>query len=1530
MSTQVLGENGLSDNLRAMLGNECLKKPRKSPAVSMTELEKEEFHKITMVYSKAVCQIQVFDSNDNIINRGTGCVIEGGLVITNYHVVEYFINNRDKAKIQAAFFRATSQTKTMNERSTTFKIIELSLDPSRYLFWSPNNNKDINGKRMEVDSDHLDFAIISLSSHSFSQIPKNVFSIFETCVSKAISDKNSCKITSHKIVHGCSNNEFIPEESFSNQIVKEETPIRVIQYPEDIDEKTATKGTLKIAEGNIQKDENPKKHSIHYYTDTNQGSSGGAIIDFHGNFIALHYQNIGSCGCNAEHTYCKSGVLISRIRDCLKNTYDAEKSQEQKIQELIADEQVYKKTELDNLLFDKLKEFYCSQAEIETLIEERTLSIEDIYVRLALIKEEKEKKDKEKKDGKIQQTPEDNRWPTYETIYDPKESIKLEEIFKHEKLKQKKEKRIIVWGAAGAGKSTCLHHIAHEWANKRLWNEFKAVFWICLRNLNANYYPPLRRDEEKYDAYYLIARECNLLSKEHNLDLSTLRSLLADEEFCNNTLLVLDGYDELPYIADRGHLANAFKQLKKIFPHILISSRPQSVTFIQNPVEIEILGFDRKGVDQYIEKFHDQISKTSELSSEKLQSKLKSLRYLLKQKPLINSLSCIPINLELLCCLYFFEEEIDANAFTTITSLYSHIIDWLCKRFLLRRGISEVSSADICELENICDHSKISPLISILTEVAWYAMGENTLYFPQNKIKVDLFNSIRALGLLKIKNRMANFIHSTFQEYFAAVYLASYYIQGKSKEAKKNIAKNKLIPRYKLVFEMTAGYLSLVNERKALQKFFKDLLLEPYDLAVNYELNLLARCFEECKVPSIMKQYSKFIEFVVDYIKDNWFVNSHSIAQLLTYNPCLLNQEKVSQVILEVLTKCEKIILCEQAHQEFSRLEKDIIDNSSKLNELNVKDIRVKVIDFIAEILQADQKFYIKVEEILINAINIGSQDVKNKAVLALGEICRSERCFKKTLKTVTISLVWIIRNSDECVRSIAAKFLGEICQSKQASKRLVTFVKQALIEALDNSAIFDYVVIREALSKICSLDKNFEKKSTVTVTDLVKKLGNADEDMRMSAANALEEMALLELGNVPKTQITIMVKTLTNSLKDADKHVRGRVAAALSAICRSEKTFEEIETEKIATSTVKALIEALKDIEEYVRSNAADALGNICRPQKVSGEIATDVVKALTNALKDIEEYVRSNAADALGKICLSYKISEETLTSVLKTLTEALTDIDEYVRSNAVKALVEICKSVKISEEILMAVLGHLFEALNNTDEYVRSSAVKALGEICKSVKISKEILMSVLEHLFEALNNTDEYVQIYVSEALSKIMQLVTVSDIQRTMVTKILTNAMRNENKDIRFIATSSLGNICQSEDVSEKIVIHVINLLTEALYDKDAYVRDNAAKALCNIAQADKVFSKLVLKHINIGDWLKNKRDIDCLLKNANLLNSLDTFKYAIRLCNNTNHIFSFSKKKIFVAGKKHPFKNSQLSFEELKEADVFDMILWRK
>ena len=373
----------------------------------------EQMQQIAKTYFKTVCQIQTPDH----YKRGTGCMIEGGLVITNHHV----LNSIETAKkSHALFFRIEFQTADKSETIT--KTSRISLDPDRYFFTSSNNVK--NGQIQKVDSGHLDFTIVALKLDDAFQIPDKIFSIFQ-----------------------------------ENILPKEKTPISIIQHPDVIDSETNIKGDLKWAVGLIQKIED---YSMHYNAATAPGSSGGAVIDLQGKLIALHYQSF-KCDCNSDGR-CNSGVLISQIRNCLRNKENYKKESQEPIITKIMIEKVKEWNEkLEKLLFNDLKDFYCSQEKIETLVKERTISIEDIYVRLALIKDEK--KNKEKQDKKVQ-TPEDGRWPTYETLYNPKESIKLEELFQHEKLKEKIEKRVIVWGAAGVGKSTCLHHIAHEWANR--------------------------------------------------------------------------------------------------------------------------------------------------------------------------------------------------------------------------------------------------------------------------------------------------------------------------------------------------------------------------------------------------------------------------------------------------------------------------------------------------------------------------------------------------------------------------------------------------------------------------------------------------------------------------------------------------------------------------------------------------------------------------------------------------------------------------------------------------------------------------------------------------------------------------------------------------------------------------------------------------------------------------------------------------------------------------------------------------------
>ena len=203
----------------------------------------EQIQQIAKKYFEAVCQIQT----ENRKKIGIGCLIEGGLVITNHHVIDSI---KTAQKSRAVFFKVESQN--ADKSKTTTMTEKVHLDPNRYFFTSPNN-ADASGGIQKVDYDHLDFTIVSLDLKSSFQIPNNIFSIFQ-----------------------------------KNVLLQEKTPISIIQYPDVIDSGTNIKENFQWTIGLIQKLED---YSIHYNAATAFSSLGGAIIDLQGKLIALHYQS---------------------------------------------------------------------------------------------------------------------------------------------------------------------------------------------------------------------------------------------------------------------------------------------------------------------------------------------------------------------------------------------------------------------------------------------------------------------------------------------------------------------------------------------------------------------------------------------------------------------------------------------------------------------------------------------------------------------------------------------------------------------------------------------------------------------------------------------------------------------------------------------------------------------------------------------------------------------------------------------------------------------------------------------------------------------------------------------------------------------------------------------------------------------------------------------------------------------------------------------------------------------------------------
>ena len=207
---------------------------------------------------------------------------------------------------------------------------------------------------------------------------------------------------------------------------------------------------------------------------------------------------------------------------------------------------------------------------ISLLIEDDKKPIEDIYVNLAIIKEEKEEDIRDK--SKLLDR--DKIINSYEEIYKPKESIAIEELI--EKSSKFNSAKALVNGKAGIGKTTFCKYIAYRWAKGELYNEFDNIVYIALREWKESGLESIIKKiyfQEKYKDYVI------------EIDQS-------------KTLFLFDGYDEL---ADTSILHNAIKTYH--LQNYIITSRPygyRKSDFDVNEV-FETIGFTDENVTAYIE-----------------------------------------------------------------------------------------------------------------------------------------------------------------------------------------------------------------------------------------------------------------------------------------------------------------------------------------------------------------------------------------------------------------------------------------------------------------------------------------------------------------------------------------------------------------------------------------------------------------------------------------------------------------------------------------------------------------------------------------------------------------------------------------------------------------------------------------------------------------------------------------------------------------------------------------------------------------
>lgn len=441
--------------------------------------------------------------------------------------------------------------------------------------------------------------------------------------------------------------------------------------------------------------------------------------------------------------------------------------------------------------------------------------------------------------------------------------------------------RILIQGRPGIGKTTLCRRLMYEYS----WHaSLRAKFHLVVRipvgkleysaNLNNLLF-------EEY--FYAVAQGHDLANK--------LGGLILDYENANlgsnsansmNILIILDGLDEARRWSQerRGLLKRLMER-----PAVIITSRSYDTHMLHRSDDllVEALGLSMMSVDAYLD--NDEIVPSDSATE---------IHQFIGSKPFIMDMVRVPIHLDILC--YSWDELLRQNApmkirnktdegenvSPTITSLYQAVV-----RSLWRKDIPELGKVDYGEpvtarvINAVRNTARLERLVDIestfLEEIANLMMVSDRLEFTDEDIAeaiqrteskdrqlpLNLEKNLLELSFLRSypseRHRKFRFVHLTFQEFFAARYLARHVAHSRA-SFETILRQHKYNRRYEVVWMFVTGLLSQVEELD----FFFDLLDdEPRDLVGIQHIQLFTHCLSECQIqirPSRWNEYQTRLE----------------------------------------------------------------------------------------------------------------------------------------------------------------------------------------------------------------------------------------------------------------------------------------------------------------------------------------------------------------------------------------------------------------------------------------------------------------------------------------------------------------------------------------------------------------------------------------------------------------------------------------------------------------------------------------------
>ena len=966
-----------------------------------------------------------------------------------------------------------------------------------------------------------------------------------------------------------------------------------------------------------------------------------------------------------------------------------------------------------------LKGYYASHDKFRTIVDdhyEHQLSMKHYYVNLVLVTEDCHTEVVE--NLRVEENSRE-REERYQAMLLSGQTLGVEELYRD--LNRSEEAGwISITGRAGTGKTTLLQYISHCWGAERkgAWhNRFDFVFRVQL-NLLKGY-------TDKKDLTTLeMLRQIILESFEKTdgydevLSKANIDGCLKEKSFRNRSLLLLDGFDEIQglYNDNHKHIKDFIDDVMRQFPNGIMATRPDvlpKTLLTKFKHQYENVGFSVDNVYQYVDKY---------FQVDELEHK-ESLLAALHANPEMVSLAQVPIHAHILCLIWKGNAEKLSNTHLTMTQLYHELMLWLIKRYCYKfKALTERSPE---QLFKICAQE-----ISTLCEIAYNAFVDNSVQFIkgdfiQEQVKSSSFMDVlsKQFGVLRAFNEKEMgyaeyyyFIHLTCQEFFVALYIAKHLsvkpsphrqqeIERRQKVLSlvQEIAKNRDIRRYEIIWIFLAGLVSSVPEYAKGADCFWDAIIEfPTEnvqaLTFHPHLNILKSKQRLCREAFLTLRHNNSISMPqrlselrtrfqhlhlwqgvqqTEALMRTWHKDDTDSVAAKTYQN-IQQQYQTDALALGFGTK--PAVSLPTFMMKMPVYRQSVVDLLEKCEDIS-KNVRVTKALGLGYLGVKDPAI---IQDLLQDLLRNENWSVRLNATRALGQLGVKDPAIIQDLRDLLKDKEWPVRKE-------AAIALGElrvkdpviIQDLRDLLKDKEWPVHSYAVLALAKSGVKDPDIIQYLRDLLKDKDAcvsgyaahtlgQLGAKAPAIIQDLRYLLKDKEVFVRGAAAHALGQLGVKD---------PAIIQDLRYLLKNKDEYVRRDAAHALGQLGVKDPAI------------IQDLRYLLKDKEEFVRKEAAIALGELRAKDPA-------IIQDLRYLLKDKEWPVRCDAAVALGQLGVKDP-------AIIQDLRYLLKDKEEFVRRDAAVALGQL--GVKDP-----AIIQDLRYLLKDEDRFVRRDAAVALGQL------------------------------------------------------------------------------------------------------------------------------------------------------------------------------------------------------------------------